>query len=159
MGEVNVDARNGSSGRAFDEAVWDRVVDYTGPVSARCREAFGDDIDVYCGLGMDTNQVARVIRDRFQDHRARFEMLNDAFDSLVATVTALGRVAEGEVDRPRLVDQMLDTKLRLAKIYHDLARLAPLADVAGMPDPNETGAMIAESGEALEEWRAIHQTG
>ncbi|MCC6624637.1 MAG: hypothetical protein IT385_25535 [Deltaproteobacteria bacterium] len=136
----------------FAEAVWDEVVARNGPVGATARAAYAEDIEAYELDGLSVPQTAGVIIGRIAEAQGNMNAGLGAFDGLVKSVDLAGRSLEGPLPPDDLMRHLLEAKLELARLYHHLSKLAPLADTDGVASPAETARMIEESEADLERW-------
>ncbi|PIE17875.1 MAG: hypothetical protein CSA66_05315 [Proteobacteria bacterium] len=144
---------------AYEESVWATVARDQGLVGAACRQAYRDRILRMRALRIDTDAAAALVADARAGYQARFASGLAAFKILTSTIERLGDVFDGHLDRGALVDLLLETKLRMAEIYHELAGIADHADVPDLPCSAETAELVADCRAELEQARAANAPG
>jgi len=140
----------------FTFSVWDKVVERIGPVSEMARRARNQQVRQLHASGFTVDQAAAVLADHIPGQKDVFDWALAAFTQLGACVDFCADVVEGKMDDKVLaMKTLLDSKLAMAELYHELSKIAELADVEGLPTPADTGRMVVDSQEEVERFSAL----
>jgi|GEM_PF-3978981 len=141
----------------YDDVVWVAVAKQQGPVGDAARAANRETIARLEADGFSAAQTATVIALRMVDARATMAAGLDAYEGLVASIELAAGHGDGPLEPSRIMEHMLESKLRLARLYNFLAGIAPAADVPGVASTDVTQGMVAESESELASWRAAQK--
>jgi len=136
----------------FTESVWEGISEFYGLVGDLSREHYQGVLDRYEALGMPVSVAVELVAEQIQKSRRVIDAGLDAFGGLVASSEVAGLSLEGQAEPELLLRHLLETKLKIAKLYHFLSTIALEADISDVSPPSETAAMVSESEAELERW-------
>ena len=136
----------------FNALLWRQVEARSGPIGALGRAAHADAVAGFAADGVPVSPASAVIAERISAARAVVAAGLDAYEGLVAAIEFAGEHADG-VAPDVCLPHLLTLKVRLARLYHYIATVAPEADVEVAP-ATETALHVAESEAELDAWIA-----
>jgi hypothetical protein len=136
----------------FAESVWEGISEQYGVVGDPSRAHYQGVLDHYEGLGMPVPVAVELVAEQIQKSRRVIDAGLDAFGGLVASSEVAGLALEGQAEPELLMRHLLETKLKIAKLYHFISTIALEADISDVSPPSETATMVAESEAQLEQW-------
>lgn len=142
---------------AYAAQVWEGIHESLGELPANTHAHCDESVEAMGTTGVPAGAAAALISAQIHRSANQFGASLKHFEVMGQAIQRLAAVIEDRAEMPKVMDTMLHLKHAMATMYHDLAKLAPLAGVGDFTPAEETAEELHGAETELNEWLSTRE--